>query len=104
MTTILDLWYSTQPCLTEITVIKNRIYPSIPVKTQPVITEVNVFFNSAFLYPRKNKMFSGICLSEPLVTDEASGVPVGLKNKFDLKHYIDDLKRFDTMLKKKNSK
>ena len=42
-------------------------------------------------------MFSGICLSEPLVTHEASGVPVGSKNEFDLKHYIDDLKCFETM-------
>ena len=40
-------------------------------------------------------MFSGICLSEPLVTHEASGVPVGSKNEFDLKHYIDDLKCFE---------
>ena len=42
-------------------------------------------------------MFSGICLSEPLVTHEASGVPVGSKNEFDLKHYIDDLKCFETI-------
>jgi hypothetical protein len=42
-------------------------------------------------------MFSGICLSEPLVTHEASGVPVGSKNEFDLKNYIDDLKCFETM-------
>ena len=42
-------------------------------------------------------MFSGICLSEPLMTHEASGVPVGLKNEFDLKHYIDELKSFETM-------
>ena len=42
-------------------------------------------------------MFSGICLSEPLVTHAASGVPVGSKNEFDLKHYIDDLKCFETM-------
>ena len=42
-------------------------------------------------------MFSGICLSEPLVTHEASGVPVGSKNEFDLKHYIDDLKCFETL-------
>ena len=42
-------------------------------------------------------MFSGICLSEPLVTHEASGVPVGSKNEFDLKHYIDDLKWFETI-------
>ena len=42
-------------------------------------------------------MFFGICLSEPLVTHEASGVPVGSKNEFDLKHYIDDLKCFETM-------
>jgi hypothetical protein len=26
-----------------------------------------------------------------------SGVPVGSKNEFDLKHYIDDLKCFETM-------
>jgi hypothetical protein len=42
-------------------------------------------------------MFSGICLSEPLVTHEASGVPVGSENEFDLKHYIDDLKCFENM-------
>ena len=42
-------------------------------------------------------MFSGICLSEPLVTHEASGVPVCSKNEFDLKHYIDDLKCFETI-------
>ena len=41
-------------------------------------------------------MFSGICLSEPLVTHEASGVPIGSKNEFDLKHYINDLKCFET--------
>jgi hypothetical protein len=27
----------------------------------------------------------------------ASGVPVGSKNEFDLKHYIDDLKCFETI-------
>ena len=42
-------------------------------------------------------MFSGICLFEPHVTHEASGVPIGSKNEFDLKHYIDDLKCFETM-------
>ena len=42
-------------------------------------------------------MFSGICLSEPLVTHEASGVPIGSKNEFDLKHYINDLKCFETL-------
>jgi hypothetical protein len=35
--------------------------------------------------------------SEPLVTHEASGVPVGSKNDFDLKHYINDFKCFETM-------
>jgi hypothetical protein len=31
------------------------------------------------------------------VSHEASGVPVGSKNEFDLKHYINDLKYFETM-------
>ena len=41
-------------------------------------------------------MFSGICLFEPHVTHEASGVPIGSKNEFDLKDYINDLKCFET--------
>ena len=32
----------------------------------------------------------GLYFSEPLVTHEASGVPIGSKNEFDLKHYIND--------------
>ena len=42
-------------------------------------------------------MFSGICLFEPHVTHEASGVPIGSKNEFDLKDYINDLKCFETL-------
>ena len=49
-------------------------------------------------------MFSGICLSEPLVTHEASGVPIGSKNEFDLKHSINDLKCFDTFFSNRGSR
>ena len=42
-------------------------------------------------------MYALLAQAKPRPRHEASGVPVGLKNEFDLKHYIDDLKCFETM-------
>ena len=42
-------------------------------------------------------MYALLAQAEPRPRHEASGVPVGSKNEFDLKHYIDDLKCFETM-------
>ena len=40
-------------------------------------------------------MYALLAQAEP--RHEASVVPVGSKNEFDLKHYIDDLKCFETI-------
>ena len=42
-------------------------------------------------------MYALLAQAEPRPRHEASGVPVGSKNEFDLKHYIDDLKCFENM-------
>ena len=51
-----------------------------------------IFFTQLYLfYGPTGTGKSRICLFEPHVTHEASGVPIGSKNEFDLKDYINDL-------------